>query len=73
MAEKIKVVTSGEGVEVIGNRAGLKGLAEIALRLAALPEDDEEAKRLGNHHFADYLNSAEEGSVPMIITYKPDL
>jgi len=39
-----------------------------------LPEDDDEAKRLGNHyHFADYMNNLEQGSTPVIILYKPDL
>jgi hypothetical protein len=28
----------------------------------------------GNHyHFADYMNNAEDGSVPFVILYKPDL
>jgi hypothetical protein len=74
MAEKLMVVTSDQGVEIIGNRAGLRGLAEVALQLAELPENDEEARKLGNHyHFEDFLNSAEEGSVPLTILYKPDL
>lgn len=74
MAEKLKVVTSDEGVEVIGNREGLRELARVALLLAELPENDEDAKRLGNHyHFDDFMQTAEEGSVPLILLYKPDL
>jgi hypothetical protein len=37
MAEKLMVVTSDQGVEIIGNRAGLRGLAEVALQLANCP------------------------------------
>jgi hypothetical protein len=74
MSEKLKVETSDQSVQIIGNREGLRGLAEVALQLADLPEDDEQARKLGNHyHFADYMNNAEEGSVPLVILYKPDL
>ena len=53
---------------------GLKQLAEVCLALAELPEDNEEAKRLGNHyHFADYMNNLEDGSTEFIILYKPNL
>jgi hypothetical protein len=53
---------------------GLRELARVCLALADLPEDDEEARRLGNHyHFAEYMNNSEEGSTPFIILYKPTL
>ena len=74
MAEKLKVHTSRDGIEIVANREGLRGLAEICLRLADLPEDDEAAQRLGNHyHYADYMDNAEEGSIPLVILYKPNL
>jgi hypothetical protein len=74
MAEKIKVLARDDGCEIVGNREGLIGLAEICQRLAALPEDDEQAKRLGNHyHFAPWMNNAEEDSITLTILYKPDL
>jgi hypothetical protein len=50
---KLKVIPleSGE-VEIVGNRAGLEGLAEICAGLAEL--SDEEAKTPANHyHIAD--------------------
>jgi len=74
MAEKLKIRPYEGGFEVVGNREGLRGLAEICLRLAELPNNDEEAKKLGNHyHYADYMNNLEEGSIPLTILYKPDL
>ena len=72
--EKLKVIISSDGVEIVGNREGLQGLAEVCLKLAELPEDLEESRRLGNHyHYADYMNNAEEGSTPLVILFKPDL
>jgi len=42
--------------------------------LAELPQNDAQAQELGNHfHFADYLNTLEEGATPFIVLYKPDL
>jgi hypothetical protein len=75
VAEKIRVLKTETGVDVIGNREGLVGLAEVCLRLALLPEDDAEAQRLGNHyHYADFGNNVEPGSdAELLITYKPDL
>lgn len=70
---KLKVVRleSGE-LEIIGNRAGLKDLAEVCKGLSELT--DEEAKTPANHyHIADYMNNAEDGSLELIILYKPDL
>ena len=70
---KLKVIRleSGE-IEIIGNRAGLKDLADVCHRLSEL--SDEEAKTGGNHyHIADYMNNAEEGSLELIILCKPDL
>lgn len=74
MAEKLKVIPYQDGFEIIGNREGLKGLAAICQQLADLPENVREAQRLGNHyHYADYMNNLEEGSIPIVILYKPDL
>jgi hypothetical protein len=59
---------------IVGNRDGLLGLAEICTRLADLPEDDEAARKLGNHyHFSEVMNNLEPGSVSFKIRYKPDL
>ena len=69
---KLKVVRleSGE-IEIIGNRAGLKDLADVCNKLSEL--SDEEAKTGANHyHIADYMNNAEEGSLELIIHCKPD-
>jgi len=50
------------------------GLAEICLRLAMLPENDEEAAKLGGHyHYAEWMNNAEPGSEPITIIYQPSL
>jgi hypothetical protein len=74
LMEKLLVRPSEDGFEIVGNREGLKGLAEICLRLADLPENNEEAQRLGNHyHYADYMNNSEEGSIPLMMLYKPNL
>lgn len=72
--EKLKVSISPEGVQVVGNRRGLLGLAEICMRLAKLPETRDESRKLGNHyHYADYMNNTEPGSVDMEILYDPEL
>jgi hypothetical protein len=74
MDSKFKAHPYEDGFEIVGNRQGLRELARICLALANLSEDDETAKLLGNHHhFADYMNTAEPGSTPFIILYKPDL
>lgn len=74
MDPKLKPYPYQDGFEIVGNRPGLRELARVCLALADLPEDNEEAKRLGNHyHFADYLDTADAGSTPFIILYKPDM
>ena len=70
---KLKVVQleSGE-FEIQANRAGLTDLAEVCRSLSELT--DEAAKTAANHyHIADYMNNAEEGSLELIILYKPDM
>lgn len=70
---KLKVIRleSGE-LEIEGNRAGLKDLAEVCQGLSELT--DEQAKTPANHyHIADYMNNAEEGSLELIILYRPDM
>jgi hypothetical protein len=74
VAERIKAVATGDGFEIIGNREGLLGLAEICQRLAALPQNDAESQQLGNHyHFAPWMNNADEGSIAFTILYQPNL
>jgi hypothetical protein len=74
VAERIKAVATNEGFEIIANREGLLGLADICRRLAALPEDDNEAQRLGNHyHYAPWMNNAEDDSIAFTILYRPNL
>ena len=74
MCEKIRITIIKTGVEVQANREGLMGIADMCLRLAMLPENDQEAQKLGNHyHFAGYMDTAEEGSAELLITYRPEL
>ena len=68
---KINKLESGE-IEVTGNRAALKDLADVCRGLSEL--SDEEAGTAANHyHIADYMNNAEEGSLELIILCNPDL
>ena len=70
---KLKVIRleSGE-IEIIGNRAGFKDLADVCQSLSEL--SDEEAKTAANHyHIADFMNNVEEGSLQLIILYDPNL
>ena len=70
---KLKIIRleSGE-IEIVGNRAGLKDLADVCARLSEL--SDEEVKTPANHyHIASYMSNAEEGSLELIILCKPDL
>ena len=63
-----------DGFEIVGNRDGLRRLAKVCLDLAELPEDAAEARKIGNHfHFADYMNTLEDGATPFIVLYRPDL
>ena len=74
MAIKLTARPYEDGFEIVGNREGLRRLAEVCLNLADLPEDDAEARKMGNHfHFADYMNTLEHGGTPFIVLYKPDL
>jgi hypothetical protein len=53
MAEKLKIVATDDGVEIIANREGLNGLADICQRLSMLAVDGNLAKQRGNHyHYA---------------------
>jgi hypothetical protein len=70
---RLKVVRleSGE-IEIIGNRAGLRDLADVCRGLSEL--SDGEVNTPANHyHIADYMNNAEEGSLEVIILCDPDL
>jgi len=58
-------IQNGE-VHIHGNRAGLKDLANVCEALSNL--SDEEAKTAANHvTYADFMNSADEGSIPMMV------
>jgi hypothetical protein len=49
-------------------------IASMCLRLAMMPESNEQVPQAGNHvHFADWTNDLEPGSDDFIIVYKPDL
>jgi hypothetical protein len=69
---KLKVVRLGSGeIEIIGNRVALRDIADVCKNLSEL--SDEDAKTAANHyHVADYMNNAEEGSLELIILFKPD-
>lgn len=70
---KLKVVRleSGE-IEIIGNRAALRDLADVCRSLSEL--SDEEVTTAANHyHVADYMSNAEPGSLELVILCKPDL
>jgi hypothetical protein len=74
MADRIKAVIKGGGFEIIANREGLLSLADICRRLAELPENAEESRRLGNHyHYAPWMNNTEDDSVAFTILYNPEL
>ena len=68
---KVVQLDSGE-IEIQANRGGLKDLAEVCQGLSELT--DEQAKTPANHyHIADYMSNAEEGSLELIILYRPDM
>ena len=72
MAEGIKAFATKDGFEIVGNREGLLALADVCQRLAALPDDEDESRRLGNHyHFAPWMNNADEDSIEFTILYSP--
>jgi hypothetical protein len=53
MAEKLRISRHEDGFEVVGNREGLRDLAEVCLALSRLSMG--EAQTAANHyHFADY-------------------
>jgi hypothetical protein len=63
---RLKVTLQNGEVRIHGNRAGLRDLANVCAALSAL--SDEEAKTAANHViYADYMNSADEGSMPMMV------
>lgn len=62
----LKVVLNNGEVHIHGNRAGLRDLANTCMALSDL--SDEQAKTAANHViFADYMSSADEGSVPLMV------
>ncbi len=67
------MVTCDNGeVEILANREGMSFLSEICYGLSKLT--DEKAKIPANHwHIDEFMNTAEKGSIPMMITLKLDL
>lgn len=66
MNGKLKVYKYEDGIEIAGDREGLQALADICVALSRL--SDAEAHTPANHyHIADYMNTAEEGSIPLVI------
>lgn len=72
MAEKLKVYKYQDGVEIAGNREGLRQLAEIYLALSNLAETDV-CTPANHYHIAHYMNNAEEGSIPLVILLNTEL
>ena len=63
---RLKVVLENGEVHIHGNRVGLRDLGNVCAALSALP--DEKAKTGANHAiYADYMNSADDGSIPMMV------
>ena len=63
---RLKVSIENGEVHIHGNRAGLRDLASVCEGLTTL--SDEEAKTAANYViYADYMNSADEGSIPMMV------
>jgi hypothetical protein len=74
MAEKIRAITTADGFQIVGNRDGLLGLADICRRLASLPENSAESRQMGNHyHYAPWANNTEDDSIEFTILYSPEL
>jgi hypothetical protein len=62
----LKVTLQNGEVHVHGDRAALMDLARVCAALSALSDAD--ARTAANHVIcADYMNSADEGSVPLMI------
>jgi hypothetical protein len=65
-AFRLKVTLHEGEVHIHGNRAGLRDLANTCAALVAL--SDEEAKTAANHVvYADYMNSADDESIPLMV------
>ena len=63
---RLKVLLEKGEVHIHANRAGLRDLAKVCTGLSAL--SDEDAKTAANHFiYADYMNSADDGSIPMMV------
>jgi len=73
MTEPKIIVTFENGeVEILANREGMNFLSDICAGLGDLT--DEEARTPANHwHINELMNTAEKGSIPMMITLKLDL
>jgi hypothetical protein len=65
-AFRLKVILDKGEVHIHGNRAGLRDLAGTGEALSALSDAD--AQTAANHViYADYMNSADDGSIPMMV------
>lgn len=62
----LRVSLRGDEVVVAGDREALAYLADVCLNLSKMTAEDVQT---GNNHYhiADYMNNAEEGSIPTII------
>jgi hypothetical protein len=72
MDGKLKVYKYQDGIEIAGNRIGLRQLAEICLALSNLAET-EVGTPANHYHVADYMNNAEDGSIPLVILLNNEL
>ena len=64
---RLKVLIEKGEVHIHGNRVGLRDLvANVCAALSGL--SDEDAETGANHViYADYMNSADDGSIPMMV------
>ena len=71
---RLKVVEDTDGtIEIVGNREGLRFLADVCMSLSELSDD--QAKTAANHyHFTEDFGNLEQGSAKeLIVLYKPNL
>lgn len=71
---RLKVLEDKGGtIETVGNREGLRVLADVCMSLSELSND--QATTAANHyHFTEYFGNLEQGSAAeLIVLYKPNL
>ena len=68
---RLKLRPYRDGFELVGNQEGLRWFGDVCLGLSQLSA--EEAATAANHyHFADYMNNADEGSLPLVVRFDPN-